>query len=87
MFPIDSIDTESALAIALVGLAVAVALAVVGLIIAAVFSILFSPEELGMKAVWLILVFIAPVIGALAWFLVGRNHSHRHARGRMGSYV
>ena len=85
MFPFDWIDTERALAVALLGLAIAVALAVVGLIIAAVFSILFSPEELGMKAVWLILVFFAPLIGALAWFLVGRNHSLRHGRARPGS--
>ena len=85
MFPFESIDTERALAVALLGLTIAVALAVVGLIIAAVFSILFSPEELGMKAVWLILVFFAPLIGALAWFLVGRNHSLRHGRARPGS--
>ena len=85
MFPFESIDTERALAFALTGLAVAVALAVVGLVIAAVVSILFSSEELGMKAVWLIFVFFAPFIGALAWFLVGYDHSRRHARGRPGS--
>ena len=49
-------------------------------IFVALISILFSPEDLGMKAVWFIFVFLAPLIGALAWFLVGYSHSRRHAR-------
>ncbi len=78
MFPFDSIDTQTALLGSLVILAVLAALAVVALIVAAVISILFSAEDLGMKAVWLILVFLAPFLGALAWFLVGYNHSRGH---------
>ncbi len=56
-------------------LIVAGALAVIGLIIAAVFSILFSRIDGGMKLVWLVFVFIAPLIGALLWFLVGRSRT------------
>ncbi|MBR8743022.1 PLD nuclease N-terminal domain-containing protein [Nocardiopsis sp. MG754419] len=50
-------------------------LAVVVLVIAAVFSILFSRIDVGMKVVWFIFVIIAPVIGALLWFFIGRNQT------------
>ncbi|ADH67099.1 MULTISPECIES: PLD nuclease N-terminal domain-containing protein [Nocardiopsis] len=56
----------------LVGVAV-VSLVAVVLIIAAVFSILTSRVDGAMKVVWLIFVCIAPLIGAVLWFLVGRN--------------
>jgi hypothetical protein len=53
--------------------ALAVGLVVVVLVIAAVFSILFSRLDLLMKFVWIVLVCVAPLIGALLWFLIGRN--------------
>jgi hypothetical protein len=56
----------------LVGVAV-VSLVAVVLIVAAVFSILTSRVDGAMKVVWLIFVCIAPLIGAILWFLVGRN--------------
>ncbi|QUX27135.1 MULTISPECIES: PLDc N-terminal domain-containing protein [Nocardiopsis] len=56
----------------LVGVAL-VSLVTVVLIIAAVFSILMSRVDGAMKVVWLIFVCIAPLIGAILWFLVGRN--------------
>ncbi len=56
----------------LVGFAV-VSLVAVVLIIAAVFSILTSRVDGAMKVVWLIFVCVAPLIGAILWFLVGRN--------------
>lgn len=56
----------------LVGIAL-VSLVAVVLIIAAVFSILTSRVDGAMKVVWLIFVCIAPLIGAILWFLVGRN--------------
>jgi apolipoprotein N-acyltransferase len=56
----------------LVGVAV-VSLVAVVLIIAAVFSILTSRVDGAMKVVWLIFVCVAPLIGAILWFLVGRN--------------
>lgn len=66
---------EAGLGIALLIGAVLVCLAVVALVVAAVLSILFSRTDLGMKVVWLIFVIIAPVIGALLWFLIGRSRS------------
>ncbi|WP_444963726.1 PLDc N-terminal domain-containing protein [Nocardiopsis sp. M1B1] len=56
----------------LVGIAL-VSLVAVVLIIAAVFSILTSRVDGAMKVVWLIFVCVAPLIGAILWFLVGRN--------------
>lgn len=81
MFPFEAFDPHTAIPVVMVTLVAMAALVVVGLIIAAVISILFSPEDLGMKAVWLLFVCIAPFIGALAWFLVGFNHSRSHTRG------
>ncbi|NKY98860.1 PLDc N-terminal domain-containing protein [Nocardiopsis alborubida] len=52
---------------------VVVSLVAVVLIIAAVFSILTSRVDGAMKVVWLIFVCIAPLIGAILWFLVGRS--------------
>ncbi|AFR08988.1 MULTISPECIES: PLDc N-terminal domain-containing protein [Nocardiopsis] len=66
---------ETLIAIVLGALVVLGFLAVVGLVVAAVFSILFSQLDGGMKIVWLILVILAPVIGALLWFLIGRSRS------------
>jgi len=59
----------------LVILAALVAVAVVVFIIAAVISILTSRADGAMKVVWLVLVFLAPLIGALLWFLVGRSRA------------
>lgn len=56
----------------LVGIAL-VSLVAVVLIIAAVFSILTSRVDGAMKVVWLIFVCVAPLIGAILWFLVGRS--------------
>lgn len=61
------------LPILLLGLILLVSLAAVVLIIAAVFSILASRVDGAMKVVWLIFVCIAPLIGAVLWFLVGRT--------------
>jgi hypothetical protein len=51
------------------------ALAAFVLVVAAVFSILFSRLDVAMKLVWIVLVFLAPVIGALLWFLIGRSRT------------
>lgn len=74
----DSIPLETGLVAALLIGAVVVTLAVVVLIIAAVFSILFSGLDVAMKLVWIVLVFLAPLIGALLWFLIGRNRVPAH---------
>lgn len=69
----DSMPVETGVAALLVLGALVVALAVLGLIIAAVFSILLSRLDVPMKLVWIVLVCLAPLIGALLWFLIGRN--------------
>lgn len=59
---------------------IAIALPVVAyvvLVIGALISIVGSGQELGMKVVWTIFVFIAPFIGSLLWFFVGRSHAER----------
>ncbi|MBE3002344.1 PLDc_N domain-containing protein [Nocardiopsis sp. HNM0947] len=66
--PVD----EHALGIALLLGSLLLGLAVVVFIIAAFFSVLFARMDLGMKVVWIILIFLAPFIGALLWFVIGR---------------
>ena len=63
---------ENVLGITLVLGALLLGLAVVVFIIAAFFSVLFARMDLGMKVVWIILIFLAPFIGALLWFVIGR---------------
>lgn len=57
---------------ALAGGALAVVAAFVVLFIAALISILGSGLSGGMKLVWIVLAFLAPFIGSLLWFVVGR---------------
>ena len=45
------------------------------LVIGAFFSALFSPQSGGMKLVWIIFIFIAPFLGSLLWFLVGKRNA------------
>ncbi|WP_394296530.1 PLD nuclease N-terminal domain-containing protein [Nocardiopsis salina] len=66
--PVD----EHVLGITLALGALLLGLAVVVFIIAAFFSVLFARMDLGMKVVWIILIFLAPFIGALLWFVIGR---------------
>ena len=65
-------STEYALSFALVIGALLVGLAVIVFIVAAFFSALFARIGLGTKILWIILIFVAPFIGALLWFIVGR---------------
>lgn len=51
----------------------------VGLVISALISIVASPQELGMKVVWAFFVFVAPFIGSLLWFIIGRRHARTTA--------
>ncbi|MGW5645292.1 PLD nuclease N-terminal domain-containing protein [Saccharopolyspora sp. NPDC003752] len=51
-------------------------LAVLGyvvLVVGAVISILASHQGIGMKLVWIVLVFMAPFLGSLLWFFIGRR--------------
>ncbi|WP_240519615.1 PLD nuclease N-terminal domain-containing protein [Amycolatopsis antarctica] len=42
-------------------------------VIAALVSILRSRVDGGMKLVWVILVFLAPFLGSVLWFVIGRK--------------
>ncbi|MCX2733798.1 PLD nuclease N-terminal domain-containing protein [Saccharopolyspora sp. NFXS83] len=56
-------------------LAVVAAFAV--LFIAALISILGSGLSGGMKLVWIVLAFLAPFLGSLLWFAVGRPDARK----------
>ncbi|MFI5729068.1 PLD nuclease N-terminal domain-containing protein [Kribbella sp. NPDC051587] len=57
----------------------AVLAAYVLLVIGAFFSALFSPASGGMKLVWIIFIIVAPFIGSLLWFLVGKRNANELA--------
>jgi hypothetical protein len=56
---------------------VIVLLAYVALVVGALISVVASGISGGMKVVWIVFVVIAPLIGSLAWFVVGRRESSR----------
>ena len=47
------------------------------LFLAALISIIASPHTAGMKLVWLIVAFAAPLLGSLLWFVIGRGDAYR----------
>lgn len=62
---------------AVIGLAF---LAYAVLFVGALISILASAHTGGMKLAWVVFAFVAPFLGSLLWFLVGRGDSlRRHA--------
>jgi Phospholipase_D-nuclease N-terminal len=42
----------------------------------ALVSVFRSTQSAGMKLVWFVLVWLAPLVGSVLWFLIGR-HDHR----------
>lgn len=44
------------------------------LVLAALITIVTSRHEFGMKIVWTVFVFVAPFVGSVLWFVVGRGH-------------
>jgi membrane protein DedA with SNARE-associated domain len=56
----------------LVGLLLAYALLVLGALI----SSLGAPMSGGMKLVWVVFIFIAPFIGSICWFLIGKRNAY-----------
>ncbi|HEY3684558.1 MAG TPA: PLD nuclease N-terminal domain-containing protein [Streptosporangiaceae bacterium] len=52
-------------------------LAYVVLVVGALVSIVSARQDTGMKLVWVVFVLIAPFVGSLLWFLVGRSHARR----------
>ncbi|TCC57421.1 hypothetical protein E0H73_28945 [Kribbella pittospori] len=51
------------------------------LVIGAFFSALFSPASVGMKLVWIVFIVIAPFIGSLFWFMIGKRNAQLSAFG------
>jgi hypothetical protein len=51
-------------------------------VLAAVVSVLRSPLTGGMKLVWFILVWVAPFLGSLLWFLIGKPNAWRNMAAR-----
>ncbi|PSK88057.1 uncharacterized protein DUF2545 [Murinocardiopsis flavida] len=66
--------SEEIIAIAGLAAVAAAMIAYVVLIIAAVIGIISARLTGGMKLVWCVLVFLAPFVGSILWFLVGRNN-------------
>jgi len=58
---------------------IAVVAAYAALVIGAFFSALFSPASAGMKLVWIVFIVIAPFLGSLLWFAVGKRNAHEVA--------
>jgi len=71
-----SSDGRTLAAMAVIALPI---MAYVLLVLGALISIVGSPQDLGMKLVWVVFVFIAPFIGSLLWFLFGRGSARRTA--------
>ncbi|MFD9339522.1 PLD nuclease N-terminal domain-containing protein [Streptomyces sp. NPDC060028] len=69
--------SESAISIALVGVVAAAGIAYVAFFVAALVSIARSGLTGGMKLGWIVFAFVAPFLGSLLWFLVGRRDSQR----------
>ncbi|GAA3181658.1 MULTISPECIES: PLD nuclease N-terminal domain-containing protein [Streptomyces] len=65
--------SESVLGYGGIAVMAAVVLAFVVLFIGALVSILKARMDAGMKLVWVVFAFIAPFLGSLLWFLIGRR--------------
>ncbi|GAA2818975.1 PLD nuclease N-terminal domain-containing protein [Saccharopolyspora taberi] len=74
-----AMDQENVLGLGLAGLIALVLLAYAVLFIGALISILTSSHSGGMKLAWVVFAFVAPFLGSLLWFLVGRGDSLRRA--------
>lgn len=70
----DSAETVFGITFGVGFFAVLAAMAV--LFIAALVSVLGSPLTGGMKLVWIVIAFVAPVLGSLAWFVFGRRDAY-----------
>jgi membrane protein DedA with SNARE-associated domain len=66
---------DPALQIIMVMLITSVIAAYVLLVVGALVSVLRSYQPTGMKMAWIIFIFIAPFIGSILWFLIGKTHT------------
>ncbi|GAB3484492.1 PLDc N-terminal domain-containing protein [Nocardiopsis coralliicola] len=67
-------STEQVLSFAAIAGVGLLMLAYAVFIIAAFLGALFSGLGVGMKLVWAIFIICAPFLGALCWFIIGRNN-------------
>ncbi|UQA92091.1 PLD nuclease N-terminal domain-containing protein [Streptomyces halobius] len=65
--------------IMIAGAVAAVALGALALFFGALLSIVRSDLTSGMKLVWLVFSLMAPFLGSLLWFLIGRRDSQHRA--------
>lgn len=63
----------------LVGAALLLVIGQVVLFIAALVSVLRSPLTGAMKLVWVVVAFIAPFLGPVLWFVIGRRDARNRA--------
>ncbi|KIZ15783.1 PLD nuclease N-terminal domain-containing protein [Streptomyces natalensis] len=64
-----------------IGILISMAVASVVLFVGALVSILRARMDGGMKLVWVVFAFVAPFLGSLLWFLIGRRSltTYQHA--------
>lgn len=70
-------DPAPIIAMSGMGLATLLLFGWLSLFICALVSIIASPHTVGMKIVWLVFAFVAPFLGSLLWFIVGRGDVYR----------
>ncbi|MEV0056963.1 PLD nuclease N-terminal domain-containing protein [Saccharopolyspora shandongensis] len=70
-------DPEQILAMSGLSLATLLLFGWLALFVCALFSIVLSPHTGGMKLAWLVFAFVAPFLGCLLWFVVGRGDAYR----------
>ncbi|KAA9158109.1 PLDc_N domain-containing protein [Amycolatopsis acidicola] len=56
-------------------LIIAVILAYLVLVLAALVSVLRSANSGGMKVVWFVFIWVAPFLGSLLWFVIGKPNA------------
>ncbi|MBB4685075.1 PLDc N-terminal domain-containing protein [Amycolatopsis jiangsuensis] len=74
---IEATDVGSYLGAGLIVALVAVPLV---FFIAALVSVLGSPLGCGVKLLWIVFAFCAPLLGPLLWFLLGKRSAYLDAR-------
>ncbi|MEV0449863.1 PLD nuclease N-terminal domain-containing protein [Streptomyces sp. NPDC050600] len=72
--------SDNAINIAAACVVLAVCLALLALFVGALVSIVRSGLTRGMKLIWVVFAFVAPLIGSLLWFFIGRRDSQRRPR-------
>ncbi len=75
-----STATDDTLGVVGAAVLVGMLIAYILLVLGALISSLGSPLTGGMKLVWIIFIFIAPFIGSICWFLIGKRSAYATVR-------